>query len=101
MDNTLRHGEKATGVSVLCRNSDLDDSLIITWKDDGVGVLEESKEMIFKRSCGKNTGFGLFLSREILSLTGIEIRENGIPGEGASFEITVPESSWQKVRADS
>jgi signal transduction histidine kinase len=57
--------------------------------------------MIFKRSCGKNTGFGLFLSREILSLTGIEIRENGIPGEGASFEITVPESSWQKVRADS
>lgn len=31
----------------------------------------------------------LFLSREILSITGITITENGEPDNGAQFEITV------------
>jgi len=37
-----------------------------------------------------NTGLGLFLSREILAITSITIRETGIPGEGARFEISCP-----------
>jgi len=42
---------------------------------------------------GKNTGFGLFLSREILALNGITIRETGVFGRGARFEIAVPEKA--------
>ena len=38
---------------------------------------------------GQNTGLGLFLSREILAITGITITENGVPGIGARFEIRV------------
>jgi len=34
-------------------------------------------------------GLGLFLSREILAITGITITETGEPGNGARFEIAV------------
>jgi signal transduction histidine kinase len=37
----------------------------------------------------------LFLSREILAITGITITENGEPGKGARFEITVPKGAWR------
>lgn len=45
---------------------------------------------------GKNTGLGLFLSREILSITGITLTEAGDPGKGARFEITVPDGIYRK-----
>jgi hypothetical protein len=37
----------------------------------------------------------MFLSREILSITGINIKETGIPGEGARFEIIVPKGTYR------
>ena len=52
-------------------------------------------ERIFERGYGKNTGLGVFLSREILSITGITITENGVPGKGARFEITVPKGMYR------
>jgi signal transduction histidine kinase len=55
-----------------------------------MGVAQEDKTKIFERGFGSNTGLGLFLSREILSITGISILETGIPGKGARFEILVP-----------
>ena len=64
-------------------------------KDDGDGVHAGEKERLFNRGFGKNTGLGLFLSREILSITGITITENGVPGKGARFEITVPKGAWR------
>jgi hypothetical protein len=39
----------------------------------------------------------LFLIREILSITGITIDENGEPGRGARFEITVPNGTYRFV----
>jgi signal transduction histidine kinase len=49
---------------------------------------------------GKNTGLGLFLSREILAITGITITENGIPGKDAQFEITVPKGAYRFGRPE-
>jgi signal transduction histidine kinase len=93
MDNAVQYGKKITMIrfSVLKRN---DEHLIIC-EDDGVGVLAEVKEKIFERGFGKNTGLGLALSREILSITGITIRETGDPGKGARFEMTVPKVMWR------
>jgi signal transduction histidine kinase len=56
--------------------------------------------MIFDRGFGKHTGFGLFLSREILAITGITITENGEPGKGARFEIVVPKGAYRFTGAD-
>jgi signal transduction histidine kinase len=55
--------------------------------------MDEDKKKLFRKGFGKHTGLGLFLSREILAITGITIAENGIPGKGARFEITVPDGN--------
>jgi len=65
--------------------------MMLVCEDTGEGVPEEFKEAIFKRQYFKHTGFGLFLSREILGITGLSIRETGEPGKGARFEITIPQ----------
>ncbi|MCX6690353.1 MAG: sensor histidine kinase, partial [Methanoregula sp.] len=58
------------------------------------------KKKLFTRGFGKHTGLGLFLSREILAITGITITENGVPGKGARFEITVPKGAWRMAGVD-
>jgi signal transduction histidine kinase len=93
IDNSLRHGKHITSVSISSRYAG--DRLVIVYEDDGVGVPEHEKETIFLRGKGKNTGLGLFLIREILSITGISITESGIAGTGARFEITVPEERYR------
>lgn len=94
MDNTIRHAEGATGVEIRCEVRD--GELTIIWEDDGPGVPDDQKERIFGRGVGKNTGFGLFLTREILAITGIAIQETGVYGEGARFEIVVPKGAWRE-----
>jgi hypothetical protein len=39
--------------------------------------------------------FGLYPMRAMLSITGITITENGMPGKGARFEITVPKGMYR------
>jgi PAS domain S-box-containing protein len=87
-ENALRYGRELPRItfSSLLQG----DRLTLVCEDNGEGVSEEFKEAIFKRQHFKHTGFGLFLSREILGITGLAIRETGEPGKGARFEITVP-----------
>ena len=93
LDNSVRHGGKVSEISVSAYEKD--NTLIIIWKDNGDGIPAEHKELIFERGFGKNTGYGLFLVREILSLTGITIEETGEEGKGAIFKITVPSGSYR------
>jgi len=93
VENTLRHGEKTTRIRFSCMEGP--DALFLIYEDDGVGVPAEVKESIFRREFFKHTGFGLFLTREILGITNITISENGTPGEGARFEIRVPKDVYR------
>jgi len=61
--------------------------------DDGIGIPLDKKEKIFGKGYGSHTGFGLFLSRDILAITGLAIHETGIDGKGARFEISGPVSA--------
>lgn len=88
VENALRHGGNLTRITFRVEVSG--DTAWIICEDDGEGVPEQFKEAIFVRKHFKHTGFGLFLSREILGITGLTIRENGEPGNGARFEITIP-----------
>lgn len=67
----------------------------IVCEDDGVGIPDEDKPRLFTRGFGRHTGLGLFLSKEILSITGFSITETGRPGTGARFEIVVPPEAWR------
>lgn len=92
IDNTLRHGEGADQIRIRCRETG--SGLTITYEDNGPGIPHEEKKRIFDRGFGKNTGYGLFLVQEILTLTRISITENGEPGKGARFEILVPKEGY-------
>lgn len=96
MDNSLRHGGSVTEISVDTEQVSSGD-LVIRYRDNGIGVSLREKERIFEQGVGKNTGFGLFIIREILGITGSTIRETGIPGKGILFEIQVPSGGFRWV----
>jgi PAS domain S-box-containing protein len=93
IDNTIRHGEHATLIRLSYRREGED--LILIYEDNGVGIPEGAKEKIFKREYYRNTGYGLFLSVEILSITGCTMKETGGPGKGVRFEILVPKGMFR------
>jgi PAS domain S-box-containing protein len=94
VDNTLRYGgPKKSCIALAARETS--DGLVITIEDDGVGIPPQDKEKIFRRGFGKNTGLGLFLAREILSITGITLHETGEYLQGARFELVVPKGAFR------
>ncbi len=91
--NSIMHGERVSRITVRCEPAG--DDLLITVEDNGIGIPLDVKEGIFRKGSGKNTGFGLFLAREILAITGISIHETGMHGTGARFEIIVPKNCFR------
>lgn len=88
VDNSLRHAEKLTRIRFYYRQDEKGVALIC--EDNGIGIPQHAKEKIFRREYYRNTGYGLFLVTEILSITGLSIQETGEPGKGARFEILAP-----------
>jgi signal transduction histidine kinase len=91
--NALQHGENLTWITFSYLVSGTD--MVISCEDNGIGIDINDKENIFRKGFGKDSGLGLFLSREILSITEITIKETGERGKGARFEIDVPEGDWR------
>lgn len=95
ISNSLKHGQTNTAISM--SYSEGPDGLTIVMQDNGVGVPVERKETVFQRVITGGRTHGLFLSAEILWITKISIRETGVPGKGARFEILVPEGRYRFV----
>jgi PAS domain S-box-containing protein len=93
IENIFLHGQKVTELTFTFREEA--PGLLLIFQDNGVGIPVDEKKKIFERGYGKNTGLGLFLVREILSITGMSIQETGIAGEGARFEILVPKGAYR------
>jgi PAS domain S-box-containing protein len=94
VDNAMRYGEKVATIRARYLVKD-DEGLIWIIEDDGVGISAKDKSLIFNKGFGHHTGLGLFLTREILSITGMMIMETGFPGTGARFEIHVPPGGYR------
>jgi signal transduction histidine kinase/putative methionine-R-sulfoxide reductase with GAF domain len=90
-DNAIRHGGKTAEIKV--GKSDTPEELIIVVEDDGVGISAEEKATLFQYGQGEGKGFGLYLCREILEMTGLKMNETGIPGRGARFEVHIPKEN--------
>jgi PAS domain S-box-containing protein len=93
--NSLKHGELVHNIRIYER-TDLT-GLIITVEDDGKGIPPTQKQAIFDWNYSGRTGHGLHFVKEVLSSTGMRIRETGAEGTGARFEIIVPPCSY-KIR---
>ncbi|WP_236610491.1 PAS domain S-box protein [Methanosphaerula palustris] len=94
IDNALRYGgENLTIIRFMATESGA--GILLVCEDDGSGISPDDKKNLFMKGFGKHTGLGLFLVREILSITGITITENGGSGQGARFEIIVPQEAYR------
>ncbi|HSV42782.1 MAG TPA: PAS domain S-box protein, partial [Methanomassiliicoccales archaeon] len=94
MSNAVRHGGALTYVHFRLEG----DSIVC--EDDGSGIDSDFKENLFTPGFGKDHGYGLFLSREILSITGILINESGEPAKGARFVMTPPVGGLRRTSAE-
>jgi len=97
IENAIRYGGSITRINFSCMEDK--EGLLLICEDDGKGIPPDQKESIFAPGVGENTGYGLFLVREILSMTAFSIHEAGVPGKGARFEIRVPPGAFRFSRA--
>jgi PAS domain S-box-containing protein len=92
-DNAVRYGKKIRTIRFFCEESF--EELHVICEDDGIGIPPDAKEKIFNRQFFQNTGLDMYLSREIVSITGMSLRETGTYGTGARFEIRVPKGAYR------
>lgn len=98
LDNSIRHGGEVHSIRISVDHGI--NELRIIWEDDGTGIPDEEKKVIFERGYGKNTGLGLYLIENILGITGLTIVETGLHGEGARFEICCYLGSYRVIKKD-
>jgi PAS domain S-box-containing protein len=93
IDNTRKYGKK-TKVAKIHYKKLASGNLELIYEDDGVGIPFEDKQQLFKQgfSTGGSTGFGLFLAKKMIDVYGWSVDEEGKPGEGARFVITIPKN---------
>ncbi len=96
IENTVRHGKGAR--SVRFSHEITGNDLILVYEDDGIGIVDQKKSGIFIEGFEKNSGFGLFIAREILAVTHLAVRETGVYGKGVRFEILVKEGFWKSKK---
>ncbi|UUX92664.1 sensor histidine kinase [Methanoplanus endosymbiosus] len=93
IDNSIRYGGGKTEINLEFSESSSCGRLV--YSDNGPGIADDIKETIFLRGYGSNTGYGLFLIREILDITDIRISECGYEGAGALFVMEIPFGNYR------
>jgi PAS domain S-box-containing protein len=95
MEFTLHKG--TGGTEIILGYAETETGLIVAIEHDCPGIPEDEKLQIFNWSKGDKAGRELFLVQQILSITGISIRENGDPDRGVRFEIVIPRGVYRLV----
>ncbi len=94
VDNSCKYGgDPVSRFCVSCH--EVGGELLICLEDDGDGIDSSLKDHLFQYGAGRGTGLGLFLIKEILSITGLSIKAVRCTLGGAGFEIRVPHGSWR------
>ena len=93
IENTIKHGGKATEIRISCQETP--GGLVLIYEDDGIGIPAGKKKELFVRGVGSDTGFSLFFVHDILEISDMSIRETGEPGKGVRFEITIPRGVYR------
>lgn len=97
LTNAIKYTERAGKIALKVHKKR--ESVIISVKDNGVGVSDADQEKLFKEfSRIKNelsnqvsgTGIGLYLAKHLVELHGGTISVESIKGKGSIFTITIP-----------
>jgi PAS domain S-box-containing protein len=71
-----------------------DERIIFVVEDNGVGMDDETRgrlfELLYSSKGDRGTGFGLYITHNVIRRHGGEIRVDSSPGRGARFEVSLP-----------
>ena len=95
--NAIKHGGKTSTIRVV--RTDTPEELMIAVEDEGFGISDEEKVILFRYGQAEGKGFGLYLCKKILEMTGLSIFETGDLGKGAKFEIHIPVENIIDIRS--
>jgi two-component system, OmpR family, sensor histidine kinase QseC len=103
LDNALRYGSEDGRVEIVCRADAAAGSAVLTVRDDGPGVAEQERELIFERffrgSNGngeRGSGIGLSLVARIARVHGATLSTgHGVAGQGFGVTLVFPGSDAQ------
>ena len=93
VDKFVERHDDNPEIRISHRISDRHLSIII--EDNGPGFSQEEKDRLFELQSDGSGDRDLFMAHEILSLTNISLVETGDPGNGARFEIRIPETYYR------
>jgi PAS domain-containing protein/GNAT superfamily N-acetyltransferase len=91
-ENSKKEGTGADRVIVTYQTRP--EGCVIIIEDNGKGIPDLQKNQLFSQR-SETYGCGLFLAREILTLTGVTVRETGIMEKGTRFEILIPPKGYR------
>jgi signal transduction histidine kinase len=68
---------------------------LVQIRDDGPGIAADLLPKLFEpfystKQAGRGTGLGLSISRRVVAEHGGTIEVSSVPGEGATFVVTIP-----------
>jgi signal transduction histidine kinase len=92
LHNSLKESTNATRIVITYHIRG--DGCAIIIEDNGTGIPDTEKDTLFVQR-EDSYGRGLFLASEIVSLTGMTLRETGEYRKGARFEILVPPEGYR------
>lgn len=95
--NAIKYNKPGGSVEVTLER--VNESVLVTFKDTGIGLNPEETERIFDRFYRadvsrtrtiKGTGLGLSIVWTIVNLHGGEVKVDGMAGEGTTFTVKLP-----------
>lgn len=103
IDNALKYSPPGSPVSLAAEAKD--DRVIVSVADHGPGIAEAEQARIFEkfyraeasRHQIPGAGLGLVIAREIIHAHGGEIWVDSRPGQGATFQFSLPSSTKEQV----
>lgn len=94
-ENLMRRSLKDETVSAIKIGFSITDGrMIVVYEDNGKGVPEEQKNMLFDGRSAMSIN-GMYLVKEVLDVTNLTIVETGRPGEGSRYEIIIPTTNYR------
>jgi PAS domain S-box-containing protein len=90
IDNSVKHGQKTSKIHVYLLEEQ--DATKLIYEDNGVGVSKVNKQRLFTEgfTTGNGSGLGLMLVKKIVEAYGWAIAEEGQPGVGVKFVMSIP-----------
>jgi signal transduction histidine kinase len=90
IDNSIKHGQKTSKIHVYFLEEQ--DVTKLIYEDNGIGVSEANKLRLFTEgfTTGNGSGLGLMLVKKIVEAYSWAIAEEGQPGVGVKFVMSIP-----------